>query len=120
LPFGQQNVEADQTNASGAPLSANKSFFLTISQQSPPPAQSPPAASPTPAPGGSPTPASPGSPGASPPATSGSPPPNPQATPSAANAPGKPTAFPWWAMVAVVLVAGAAAVAGLVWRRFRE
>jgi hypothetical protein len=120
LPFGQQNVEADQTTASGTQLSANKSFFLTISQQSPPPAQSPPAASPTPAPGGSPAPGSPGSPGASPTATAGSPPANPQASPSVANAPGKPTAFPWWALVVIVLVAGAAAVAGLVWRRFRE
>lgn len=115
LPFGQQNVEADQTNASGGQLSANKSFFLTISQQSPPPA-----ASPSPPPGASPTPAAPGSPAASPTATSGSPPPSPQATPSPANAPGKSAVFPWWALVAVVLVAGGAAVAGLVWRRFKE
>jgi hypothetical protein len=118
LPFGQQNVEADQTTASGEQLSANKSFFLTISQQSPPPAQSPPAASPTQAPGGSPAPATPGSPAASP--TSGSPPASPQVTPSPGSAPGTPTAFPWWALVAVVLIAGVAAVAGLVWRRFRK
>ena len=114
LSYGQQNVEADQTTASRGQLSANKTFFVTISQQSPPPSQSPPPRSPSATPSGSPSPSGPGLPAASaiPTAPSNSPVLTP---PPAGSSP--PSQFPWWAVIAGVVAVGAAAVVGLLWRR---
>jgi hypothetical protein len=95
LSYGQHDVEADQTNTSGTPISAHGSFLLAVSQTTPAPATSSPSATPSGSPGG---PASP------PPGASG----------------GGSTPWAWWLLGALAIVIGIGATALLIQGRRGE